>query len=241
MDMTGVKGLLFDKDGTLLDLHATWGAVLNDLIWFSAGEGEQRVAKDLAQIGGYNLELQRFTPDSQLAQGDWGSIFEAWQQRLGPEQGKRMFTFLEELRLGKRRRQSVALGDIRPTMQHLAEAGLKLGIATNDAEAPARADMEVLGITEFCTVIYGHDSHGPKPGAEMMTAFCAETGLTPSQVSMVGDTMTDLNFARNAAAHSCIGIIDDSYVNPEFVVGVDLKVAHVSDIPALLGIGPVPA
>ena len=97
MDMTGVKGLLFDKDGTLLDLHGTWGVVLNDLIWYSAGEGEQRVAEDLARIGGYNLATQKFTPDSQLAQGDWGSIFQAWQERLGPEQGKRMVTFLEEI------------------------------------------------------------------------------------------------------------------------------------------------
>ena len=234
MDMSGVRGLLFDKDGTLLDLHATWGAVLHDLIWHSAGEGEQRTAEDLAHIGGYSLDTRRFTPDSQLAQGDWGSIFEAWQRRLGPEQGKRMFGFLEELRQGKRRRQSVALGDIRPTMQKLAEAGYVLGIATNDAEAPARADMDGLGISEFCTVIYGHDSHGPKPGPEMMTAFCAETGLAPAEVSMVGDTMTDLNFARNAQAQSCSGIIEESYANPEFVVGVDVKVEHIQDIPGLL-------
>ena len=71
MDMSAVKGLLFDKDGTLLDLHATWGMVLNEMIWFTAGEGEQRLAEDLARIGGYDLATKRFTPDSQLAQGDW--------------------------------------------------------------------------------------------------------------------------------------------------------------------------
>ena len=236
MDMSGVKGLLFDKDGTLLDLHATWGMVLNDMIWFTAGEGEQRLAEDLAHIGGYDLETKRFTPDSQLAQGDWGSIFEAWQQRLGPEKGKRLFQFLDELREGKRRRASVALGEIRPTIERLVDAGLAIGIATNDAEGPARRDMAHIDIADLCRVIYGHDSHGAKPGVEMMTAFCAETGLQPGEVTMVGDTMTDLRFARNAGAHSCIGIVDPSYADQRFVEGVDAQVEHVNAIPALLGL-----
>ena len=236
MDMSAVKGLLFDKDGTLLDLHGTWGSVLNDLIWYSAGEGQQRVAEDLAQIGGFNLETQKFTADSQLAQGDWSSIFQAWQERLGPEQGKRMITFLEDMRTGRRTRASVALEDIRPTIQRLADAGYVIGIATNDSEAAARRDIDGLDIAEFCNVIYGHDSHGHKPGPEMMHAFCAETGLESGAVSMVGDTMTDLNFARNAQAHSCIGIIEDSYVDPRFREGVDVKIAHVREIPPLLGL-----
>ena len=147
-----------------------------------------------------------------------------------------MVTFLEEMRTGQRSRASVALGVIRPTMQTLAEAGYVLGIATNDSEAAARRDMEDLNITEFCTVIYGHDSHGSKPGPEMMQAFSAQTGLTPAQVSMVGDTMTDLNFARNAQAHSCIGVIEESYVDPRFRAGVDIRIEHVREIPALLGL-----
>ena len=53
---------------------------------------------------------------------------------------------------------------------------------------------------------------------------------------MVGDTMTDLNFARNAEAHSCIGVIEDSYVDPRFRAGVDLQIEHVREIPALLGL-----
>ena len=137
---------------------------------------------------------------------------------------------------GKRRRASVALGEIRPTLERLAAAGLKIGIATNDAEGPARRDMEHIGVADLCDVIYGHDSHGAKPGPEMMAAFCAETGLRPDQVAMVGDTMTDLRFARNAGAHSCIGIIDPSYANQPFVEGVDVQVEHVDAIPALLGL-----
>ena len=122
------------------------------------------------------------------------------------------------------------------TLERLAAAGLKIGIATNDAEVPARRDMEHIGVADLCDVIYGHDSHGAKPGPEMMAAFCAETGLRPDQVAMVGDTMTDLRFARNAGAHCCIGIIDPSYANQPFVEGVDLQVEHVDAIPALLGL-----
>ena len=53
---------------------------------------------------------------------------------------------------------------------------------------------------------------------------------------MVGYTMTDLNFARHAQAHSCIGVIEESYVDPRFRAGVDIRIEHVREIPALLGL-----
>ena len=90
-------------------------------------------------------------------------------------------------------------------MQALAEAGFRDGHRDQRFGGRRAAGYGRSDVTEFCTVIYGHDSHGSKPGPEMMTAFCAETGLTPGQVTMVGDTMTDLNFARNAGRIRALG------------------------------------
>jgi phosphoglycolate phosphatase len=76
---------------------------------------------------------------------------------------------------------------------------LRLGVATNDSEAPARLHLAAHGITECFDFIAGYDSgHGAKPGPGMCLAFAAACGLDPWRVAMVGDSRHDLQAGRAA-------------------------------------------
>ena len=63
-----VKGILFDKDGTLFEFGATWNAwclrVLDDL---SKGDSARRSA--MADAVHFDLEAGRFRPDSPVIAG----------------------------------------------------------------------------------------------------------------------------------------------------------------------------
>ena len=77
--------------------------------------------------------------------------------------------------------------------------GLRLGLATNDAEAPARAHLAAHGVAHLFDSISGFDSgHGAKPGPGMLLAFAAHCGLAPARVVMVGDSRHDLMAGRAA-------------------------------------------
>ena len=106
----------------------------------------------------------------------------------------------------------------------LRDAGLKLGVATNDSEAPALAHLggaNVVGLFDF---IAGFDSgYGAKPAAGQLKAFCAQTGCDPARVAMVGDSTHDL-MAGAAAGMRCIavltGIARRETLAPDAEVGV---------------------
>jgi phosphoglycolate phosphatase len=81
----------------------------------------------------------------------------------------------------------------------LRARGLRLGVATNDSEAPARQHLAAHGITDCFDFISGYDSgHGPKPGPGMCLAFAQGLGLQPARVAMVGDSRHDLQAGRAA-------------------------------------------
>src|SRR5690606_14940041 len=71
----------------------------------------------------------------------------------------------------------------------LRAKGLRLGVCTNDGEAPARAHLDAAGVTERFDFICGFDSgHGSKPAPDPLLAFSSAMGLVPGRVVMVCDS-----------------------------------------------------
>jgi phosphoglycolate phosphatase len=94
-----------------------------------------------------------------------------------------------------------------PLLTTLRARGLRIGLATNDTEAPARTHLAAHGITGFFEFIAGYDSgHGAKPGPGMCLAFAHHTGLDPARIAMVGDSAHDLHAGR-AAGMVCVGVL----------------------------------
>jgi phosphoglycolate phosphatase len=88
---------------------------------------------------------------------------------------------------------------LAPLLATLRGRGLRLGVATNDSEAPARQHLAAHGITGFFDFIAGQDSgHGAKPGPGMCLAFAERLALAPARVAMVGDSRHDLLAGRSA-------------------------------------------
>ncbi len=84
-------------------------------------------------------------------------------------------------------------------LRGLKRRGLVLGLATNDAEAPARAHLSSAGVLDLFDFVAGYDSGwGGKPEPGQLRAFAAAHALDPARVVMVGDSRHDLAAARAA-------------------------------------------
>jgi len=189
-----IDGIVFDKDGTLFDFRASWGRWARDFIAglaVDAGHG-----RALADAIGYLPEERSFRPDSVVIAATAADIAAALLPHL-PGRGQQELTAaIDTAAAGVTMEQAVPLV---PLLSALKARGLRLGVATNDSEAPARAHLAANGLTGLFDFIAGYDSgYGPKPGPGMCRAFAQSQGLDPARVLMVGDSRHDLEAGRAA-------------------------------------------
>ncbi|TMM55135.1 HAD family hydrolase [Sulfitobacter sabulilitoris] len=193
--MSRYRGVLFDKDGTLFDFAATWEAWAGAFLLRITGQDRARAQQIGAQIG-FDLAAQRFSHDSIVIAGTAGEVAEALLPHLP---GLGYEALLDVLNAEAEAAPQAETVPLRPFLEGLRARGLRLGVATNDAEAPARAHLNSAGITDLFDFIAGFDSgHGGKPQPGQMHAFAAATGLAARDVVMVGDSRHDLVAGRAA-------------------------------------------
>jgi len=197
-----IDGVIFDKDGTLFDFRQSWGGwtrrVLDDL----ARDEAQR--QRLAAVLGFDLASGSFRPDSPLIAETGDEIAVALLAELPGETQGALLARLNLLAVEAEMAPAVPLA---PLLAALRERGLKLGLATNDIEAAARAHLAGAGVESLFDLILGADSgHGAKPGPGMLLAFTRTTGLDPARVLMVGDSAHDL-IAGQAAGMRPVAVL----------------------------------
>ena len=198
----GLRAVLFDKDGTLIDFQATWAPTFHTLIE-QVAEGDHQVMERLAKVSGYRLADRRFEPDSVLVAGTNCDVADAWGAVLGIDDVEPMFQEIDA-RIGTMSLPHLTpFDDLVPVLDALAARNLALGVATNDSEASARVQLAALGLDDRFAAVIGADSgHGAKPDPGMVTGFCARLDLDPQSVVMVGDSLHDMHAGRAAGART---------------------------------------
>jgi phosphoglycolate phosphatase len=210
VSISATRGILFDKDGTLIDFRATWVPAYRgvaDELAARLGGGAALAATLLARQG-YDTAADTFADDSPLLWASNEGIAAAWSAT--PEIDGRLEVLEAVIRhfsdLG--RYPPRAVGDLPALLDRLRARGLALGMATMDDTAIANAHADHLGIAGRLDFVVGADAgHGEKPGPGMALAFCAAQGLDPAEVIVVGDTPADLLMARNAGCARAIAVL----------------------------------
>ncbi len=193
--MNDIAAILFDKDGTLFDFEATWGAWARGLA-LDLAQGDDAIARRLAEAIGYDLAQARFAPYSTVIAGTVAEVAELLLPHLP---GRDLAGLVAELDHAAQHAPQVAAVDLPQCLGGLRAAGLRLGVATNDSEASARVHLAKAGVEGMFDFIAGYDSgFGAKPEPGPLLAFARAMGVAPRQVAMVGDSLHDMAAARAA-------------------------------------------
>jgi len=193
-DPRSIRLVIFDLDGTLVDSRL-------DLV--------HSVNAALRHIGRPEL------PDDLIASyvGDGAPIL--IQRALGGEAGdeamvrKGLEFFLSYYREHKLDHTKVypgvaeALAAIQRSTNGVPR---KMAVLTNKPVNPSRAIVDALGLGPFFTDVYGGNSFpSKKPDPEGARILLAESGASPEQAAIVGDSHVDVRTGRNAGLRT-IGV-----------------------------------
>ena len=224
-----IRGIVFDKDGTLFDFNATWGAWARGML-DSEAKGQPEVLATLADVLGYDLTESRFRPGSIVIAETVDVVADAILTVIDDAKP----ALVARMNAAARAVAQVEAAPLRDLCADLVARGLVLGVATNDAEAPARSHLSRAGVEAAFAFIAGYDSgHGGKPAPGQLRAFCAATDLPPEACVMVGDSLHDLHAGR-AAGMLTVGVLTGPAPAEELAPHADVVLPSIAALPGWL-------
>lgn len=238
-----IKGILFDKDGTLIDFYEVWGTavfpVMEKLLHKYGLSGvpgvREKMLKKLGIVDG------KIDPEGALAWKPYNMIAEDLLNAMGNFDKKPDVKELtEELINGfyaevcEKRQNYPTFTDLQILMKALSDMGIKVGLATTDELNSTKICMEKIGIAEKISFYGTAGGFLPvKPSGELIKEAAKLWNIEPSEIAVVGDTPNDMRFAHNGNALG-IAVLSGVGKKEDLQPVADEIIASVDHLTALL-------
>ena len=223
-----IRAALFDKDGTLFEFEATWGAWVTAVVRDLAPSDTDQQQR-LAEAVGYDLPAARFHADSIVIAASGDEVIATW---FAVSNGLSEHFIREVCERNEAALPVVPCGDLHALVAALRSRSMLLGIATNDYHRVAVEHLAAGGLEHAFDHVLGCDSgYGAKPDPGMLLAFCTLAGVEPRATVMVGDSTRDLDAARKAGFGAAVGVLTGPASRAELEPLADVVLDSVAALP----------
>jgi phosphoglycolate phosphatase len=204
--------IIFDKDGTLIQFEAMWGAWALEL------------AQKLENITGRSMAERLYKTLDFYA--DTGQIAPHGALSVTPMAGLRVLTvqvLIGDVGLSPQAAEAAVakvwrtpdpmatahpLADLTALFATLRAHKIKIAVATSDDRTPTAATLVKLGLADFVAALAcGDDGIPIKPAPDMVLILCRALNIHPAKTVVVGDNVADLQMGRAAGAGLVVGVL----------------------------------
>lgn len=201
-----IRGILFDKDGTLVEFNSQWVKTTQSLVHSIVNEHfhgdidkkrqeiEKLIGLDGDKVNEHGLLAGYTTKDLSIAIANALNLDEDMlYQQINEFYFKQLLNNPIDIK---------PLGDLQKLFARINENQIKIGIVTADDYNITKLTIETLGIGQYVDFIATADRYKKKPDNEALLAFCNQFQLQQNEVIHVGDTEVDMKFSK----HCLLGI-----------------------------------
>ena len=234
-----IDGIVFDKDGTLIDFHATWGPILRDAVarLVEGLNDKAVVTENIFKTLGVDAQTMRAV-DGPYSISTFDKIYTVVATVL--YQHGMEWTQAEQhvYKIFKTAAESPPpLELLTPTaplpafFTQLQSNGIKVGVATADNRYGTLDTLEKLDCQiEDMFVACGDDAGLPsKPDPELLKVIAHHWETEVNRIAMVGDTIGDVHMAGQAGAIS-IGVLTGAGTKEILTPYCDVVLDSIKDI-----------
>jgi phosphoglycolate phosphatase-like HAD superfamily hydrolase len=232
--------IVFDKDGTLIDIDRFWGPRTERWVTKLAGTLPDiaGIEESIFDIIGYSPQLNQIRPESPLAVASMDSISTLaagvlCQHGTPWHAAKRTANqFAQDTMMGPFNPEEISpIGDVSGTLASLSKSHFLLAVATSDEREMTGATLAYLGVEHLIDILVcGDDDIPNKPSPEGIWHISEALGVPPSRMLMVGDTVSDMVFGKNAGVAGLVGIYDGKEKDSPLAAHADVLVESIAMI-----------
>ncbi len=229
-----IETVLFDKDGTFIDLHYFWGKMtelrVQEII--KRYKLEANNFERLCFCLGYDTKSGKMLPDGITALYSRSKIIEIFRKNLEDfgvftteEKLAEIFDEVSEIFYQDMVKYTKPIPEAIEFINLLKTAGVKLGIVTSDSVISTELTLKSFGWEDLFDIYVGRESSNQTKESGALTKIALEKlNANPKTTIMIGDAPMDYNSAINAGVDRTILVatgqvaVDELKIVSEYVV-----------------------
>ena len=218
-----IKGVLFDKDGTLVNSEKYLLEISNlrldqtSRVLFNAGTSLEKInkVKDLLCLA-YGIENDSISPEGLIAIASKNSnlistatiislIGESWPNAL--EKAINIFKNVNEIEISRQdlNKKREMISGVKSFLNKLYLAEITCALISNDSKDGIINFINTNRLEGLIKMFWSAEDNPPKPDPYSVKALCKSINLNPSECALIGDADSDLKMARQAGIGITIG------------------------------------
>ena len=209
--------MIFDKDGTLMELYHYWSQMvaMRAKIIAERLKLNDTFLEGLMYEMGVDKKAGRLRQDGPVGLKKTEIVMQAAVDYLERNDHKdtyglcyEVFAEVDKLSLTMFGKLLKPINGALPLLDALHKKGCRVAIATTDRGERARLAMDFLGFGDKIDLIVGADDVGkPKPDPEIAHIIMNNLKVDPLNTVIVGDAETDVLVGINAGLRASIGVL----------------------------------